>query len=108
MNKEKFPTLAQFCSAYFHQDWDLEAPDSLGIIRNYIKEESNERVQQVIKEIEQLLCLYLETEQIKKILEDELKCYYNPTAYGISHSDWLLWVQISLKQGVSTIVPRSA
>jgi hypothetical protein len=46
MTEQQFPALAQFCSAYFHQDWDLEAPDALGIIRNYLKDESISQVQQ--------------------------------------------------------------
>ena len=108
MTKEEFPALAQFCSAYFHQDWDLEAPDPLLIIRNYLQEETISQVQQTIAEIEKLLSFNLEPETLKMFLESDLKCYYNPTAYGISHSDWLLWVQISLKQGISTRIPLSA
>ncbi|VXD24095.1 conserved hypothetical protein [Planktothrix serta PCC 8927] len=108
MTEQQFPALAQFCSAYFHQDWDLEAPDALGIIRNYLKDESISQVQQTIKEIEQLLSLNLETEKLKNFLESDLKCYYNPRVYNISHSDWLLWVQISLKQGVFTRIPLLA
>ena len=105
MTQEKFPSLAQFCSAYFHQTWDLEAPNALGVIHNYLHDESISQVQQTIKEIEKVLALYLETEQLHKFLENDLKCYYNPTVSGISYSDWLLWVQISLKQGVATKIP---
>jgi hypothetical protein len=108
MTEQQFPALAKFCGAYFHQDWDLEAPDALGVIRNYLKDESISEVQQTIQEIELLLSLKLEPEPFKNLLESDLNCYYNPAAYGISHSDWLLWVQISLKQGVSTRIPLSA
>ena len=99
MTQQKFPALAQFCGAYFHQDWELEASDALGVIRNYLKEESRTQVQQTIQEIEQLLSLNLEPAALTNLLESELNCYYIPPAYGISHSDWLLWVQISLRQG---------
>ena len=102
MTPEEFPSLAQFCTAYFHQDWDLEAPNALGVIHNYLQDESNSQVEQTIKEIEYMLALSVETEQLSNFIENKLKCYYNPRVYGISHSDWLLWVQISLKQGVST------
>lgn len=108
MTKKQFSALAQFCSAYFHQDWDLEASDALLIIRNYLKDETISQVQQTIEEIEQLLSLNLEPEPLKNFLEFDLNCYYNPTSYGISHSDWLLWGQISLKQGISIRIPLSA
>ena len=110
MTKQQFPLLAQFCGAYFHQNWDLEAPDALAVIRNYIKDKSIFQVQQTINEIERLLLLsrYIDTEQLTKIIEYDLQCYYNPTAYGISLRDWLIWVQISLKQGTSKAIALSA
>jgi len=86
----------------------LEAPDALAVISNYLKDESLEQVEATIKEIEHLLSQNLATEQLKNLLECELNCYYNPTAYNISHSDWLLWVQISLKQGISIRSPLLA
>lgn len=52
---DQLPNLAQFFGAYFHQDWDLEADDALGVIRNYMKETNFPSTQQTIKEIEQLI-----------------------------------------------------
>ncbi len=80
----QFPALAQFCSAYFYQDWNLEAPNALGIIRNYFKDESNLQVQQTIKEIGHLLSLNLKTDELQNFLEYDLKCYYNPRVCNIS------------------------
>jgi len=108
MTKEQLPALAQLCGAYFHQDWDLEAPDALGVIRNYLKDESISQTLQTIEEIDRLVSLNLEPQQLKNLLESELNCYYNPAVYGISHHSWLLWVQISLKQAVSKEIPLTA
>lgn len=107
MINDKLPTLAQFFGAYFHQGWDVEAHDALGVIRNYLDDEPTSIVQQTIKEIEQLLTINLDEEQLKNLLESNLSCYYDPTVYGISHSDWLHWIQVSLKQGTSGTVVLS-
>ncbi len=103
MTKEQLqlPALTGLCGAYFHQNWDYEAPDALGVIRNYLKGEPISQIKKTIEEIDRLFSLNLEPEQLKKLFESELKCCYNPTVYGISHHSWLLWVQISLKQAVS-------
>lgn len=108
MIAEKLPRLAQFFGAYFHQDWDVEAANALGVICNYLKEEPISTVQQSIKEIEQLLAMNLDEEPLKNLLQSDLSCYYDPTIYGISHSDWLHWVQASLKQGTSGMMALSA
>lgn len=102
MNMDSFPALAQFCSCYFHQDWNLDAPDALGAIHNYLQDEPITEVQQTIKDIENLVTQNFEPHQLKEIMVFELSCYYDPTVYGISYSDWLLWVQISLKQGIAS------
>ena len=108
LTKKQLPAIAQMCRTYFHQEWNLEAPDALGVIRNYIKNESISQMLQTIEEIDRLLSLNLEPEQLKNLLESDLNCYYNPAVYGISHYSWLLWVQISLKQAISTEIPLSA
>jgi hypothetical protein len=30
-----YPQLRHFARAYFHQDWDLEAPTALGVVQNF-------------------------------------------------------------------------
>lgn len=102
MNIDRFPALAQFCSCYFHQDWNLDTPDALGVIHNYLQDEPITQVQQTIEDIEQLVTQNFEANQLKEIMVFELSCYYDPTIYGISYADWLLWVQISLKQGIAS------
>lgn len=108
MNTENFPGLAQFCSSYFHQDWNLEAPDALGLIHNYLEDEPITQVQQTLEDIENLLTQNLEPNQLKAMIVFEFSCYYDPTVYGISYADWLLWVQISLKQGIASKLALSA
>jgi len=105
---DQLPNLAQFFGAYFHQDWDLEADDALGVIRNYLKEANFPSTQQTIKEIEQLIKMNLSEEQLRDIIVCDMSCNYDPSRYGISYLEWLYWVQTTLKQGTYQIVEASA
>lgn len=101
MTANKFPYLFQFFGAYFHQDWDLEAQEDEGIIRNYLQESSLTAVKQTITEITQLLAMNFSEKRLKKFLIHELGCFYNPTSKGISYQDWLLWIENFIKKETS-------
>ncbi|MCT7950480.1 contact-dependent growth inhibition system immunity protein [Ancylothrix sp. C2] len=106
MIREQLPTLAHFFGAYFHQDWDLEAPNAEGVIRNYLQDEPFISVQQTITEINQLLEMKFSEDELKNILLFDFHCNYDPTFDGISYQDWLCWIQTFLKQTSQKSLPN--
>ena len=97
MAETKFPMLAQFLGAYFHQDWLLEDANSGTIIQQYICDESPVVVNKVIQELDQLLSFSLSDAELRDVVFNVLGCYYEPEA-GKSMKEWLQWVRSTLAE----------
>jgi hypothetical protein len=90
--------LSQFFSGYFHEDWELEADDPSGIIDLYLSQQAA-REQQigVAADLDTLLSSDLSDEAVSKMLFQDLGCYYDPAADGLSARTWLQDVSRRLK-----------
>lgn len=73
-------------SGYFHQDWDLEAGDDLGVVRNFIEGEGIIDLQPVLDAFDQVL-LGDEAEASRFLTEN--RCEYYFAADGLTAKEWL-------------------
>ena len=98
MMRNKLPNLDQFFGGYFHEDWNLEAKDASAAVSHYLNDAPDPTVLKTIEELNQLLDMNLDEERLREIMIYDLSCCYDPEFYGISQTDWLRWIQTSLKQ----------
>ncbi|MCX8156483.1 MAG: contact-dependent growth inhibition system immunity protein [Verrucomicrobiae bacterium] len=94
MTDRKLNNLVQFFGACFHQDWRLDAPTPEAVIERFLDKNPAEEVQKVVVELDELLSLSLPEDELRRMLHEELLCYYLPTETPIRN--WLAQLRTSL------------
>jgi hypothetical protein len=97
MTSHDFPTLSQFFGCYFHQDWVDEFSSTEDAITAFRTGAPPEAIESVCEELDRTLLLLEQGEDSQKVLQ-ELGCYYNPAAAGLTTIDWLEQVQEKLRR----------
>lgn len=97
MTDRKLNNLVQFFGAYFHQDWPLDDPTPEAVIERFLKKTPAEEVQKVVGELDELLALSLTEDELRRMLFEELLCYYLPTETSVRN--WLARLRASLVGG---------
>lgn len=93
--KERNEILFHFFAAYFHQDWNLDAPNWQGVVNCFVRDEGSERARHVRDEVNKLLNKVESDVQLAQVL-GELGCYYwagSPSQMR----DWLETVSTKLQ-----------
>ncbi len=88
MNTEKYQTLYQFLSGYFHQDWPEEFGTVEEVIKAFIINEPEVIRRKAHSELEHLI-YDIGNRKVDQTILDELGCYYNPEVDGVTILDWL-------------------
>ena len=84
-NTERHKRLEQFFGAYFHEDWDVEASDWTAIVAAFAAHASPEDCKQLADDV-----MWVATRSdAAAFLFEQLGCYYDPRADGLSVTDWL-------------------
>jgi CdiI immunity protein len=96
----EYSELKDFLSAYFHQDWMLEAEDPDQIVANYLAigwsaEELNALATQVIQFTESIS----EDSALDQALLSQLGCYYSTNQDGTTTRAWLHHLASELRDG---------
>ncbi len=97
MNRKDFPALEQFLGGYFHQDFLLDYGTPDNAIVAFVREESRESVRAVCDELDRLLLLLQQGGEHGDKFLQELGCYYNPAADGLTARGWLEQVRKKLQ-----------
>jgi hypothetical protein len=84
-----YPQLIYLARAYFHQDYDLDAPTATGIIANYLASEPAEAIRALAAEIEKMLDSGITDSQIEKLWITTWHAAYEPSTDGLSYRGWL-------------------
>ena len=100
MSKASFPKLEQFLSAYFHQDWALDDPDSASVVQGYLKKASGKSVAALIAELELLKDEKLKEPSLKKRVQG-LGCYLDPASEKKTYVQWMAWLHKALSSSKS-------
>lgn len=94
--------LAQFFGAYFHEDWDLDARDTDSVVDKYCSQQSGPQGPAMLADdISSLVASDLSEQALQTMLFDNLGCYYDPSADGLSARLWLQAVAARLEEGGS-------
>jgi hypothetical protein len=94
-NNERRERLRQFFSGYFHEDWDTEANSWVGVVGTYAAESSPSHVAQLAEDVAWLASC---NETAQHLLSEDLGCYYDPEADGLTVGDWLELVADELRR----------
>jgi hypothetical protein len=97
--------LCNFMSAYFHQDWTDEADNPDQVIENYLTAEPREYTVGSLEEIRRLLGERRADAELEQYLLVRLGCYYDPTADGVTVSQWLQIIADRLDRALRTAPP---
>lgn len=93
---ETFHNLRHFFGCYFHQDWMDEYENEEMAVKGYVDDDGQEDANNVVHELDQLLSQGLSETALRKVMEDDLGCEYNPDPDSVSMNAWLLWVRSTL------------
>ena len=87
-----FPTLQNFFSAYFHQDWAVEHESAEAVVDAWREGESDEYIARARDELDRLLARDLDDQALAAAVR-ALGSEYDPTGDGIGWRDWLVGIQ---------------
>lgn len=102
MMNENFDILRQLLGSYLHQDWPCEFETDVEAIRTIVETEPHDLVVAALREVEKLLSTPLSESNLRWIMENELGCYFDPIAIGMSYKDWLERVREILSGSLNT------
>ena len=85
--------LKTLAGAYFHQDFDLEAPTPDAVVENYARESSREAREGLVTEIAALLATDPSEHELEHLWNDRYYSAFDPVdRLGMTYRDWFLHV----------------
>ncbi len=84
MSFNKTSALEQLLGCYFHQDWASEFDDDVAAFQAIILAESQEMIAEGLGEINILLATELSENDLRKMLVDQIACYFDPSSDGLT------------------------
>lgn len=91
-----YPNISYLASAYFHQDYDLEADTPLGLVEVFREGEDAATADALRTEIFALLASEPTEEDLVRLWLEEARAAYDPTREGSTVRDWLCSVAEAL------------
>jgi len=88
--------LKHLAQAYFHQDYDLEAPTPLDVVRQFYEAESPGARAELKADIESILSSAMSDQEIHDLWVKESGSSYDPEADGEAYRDWFARVLAEL------------
>jgi hypothetical protein len=85
-----YPQLAHLAGAYFHQDYDLDAPTPPDIIHNFVDGEEPGAITELAAEITNILNSDMTDSQIGDLWIRTLHASYEPPKDGLTYRAWLV------------------
>lgn len=93
-----YPQLRHFARAYFHQDWDLEAPTALGVVQNFKANVHPDVTAALTSEIRSILDSGMTDDEIGDLWLKTCRAEYLPSADGMTYRSWLAAVMDVLSE----------
>jgi len=93
-----YPQLAHLAGAYFHQDYDLDAPTPAGIIGNFLDGEEPGALQELTAEIRSILDSGMTESLLDDLWITTLHASYEPAKDGLTYRAWLKTVLNTLER----------
>ena len=86
--RDSFPSLFQFLSGYFHQDWVDDSDDPDVIVKNFVDDSSRADLSGVRTDLNRILNIERTDAQLRALLA-ELGCSVEYSAFGKTAREWL-------------------
>jgi hypothetical protein len=80
--------LLHLAQAYFHQDFDLEAPTPLDVVRLFRNGEPSSAVDELISDLKSVLDSLVADSDMRDLWIHEYGASYDPLTDGISYRKW--------------------
>lgn len=80
--------LLHLAQAYFHQDFDLEAPTPLSVVRLFRTDEPSAAVNELVSDLESVLDAPMTDSEMRDLWTHEYGASYDPQANEISYRKW--------------------
>ena len=80
--------LKYLAQGYFHQDFDLDADQPIGIMRNFREQESEADVELLQAEITATIAGHGTEEDLSRLWIEDLGSSYDPRRDGVTTSEW--------------------
>jgi hypothetical protein len=80
--------LKHLAQAYFHQDFDLDAPTPLDVVRLFVGGEPPAAVDELASDIESVLDSPMSDMEMRALWIDEYDASYDPLTDGIEYRRW--------------------
>ncbi len=80
--------LRYLARGYFHQDYQLDAEEPLGVVRDFRDSEVAETVAELRRDLEELLSSGMDEEELATLWLDTFDAYYDPRQDGIEMTRW--------------------
>jgi hypothetical protein len=87
------PHLKLLAEGYFHQDYDLDFPDSESVVRGYAEREGEVATRALTREIDSLLATAMSESQYEALWSEQWLASYDPTVDGWAYRDWFAHVK---------------
>jgi cobalamin biosynthesis Mg chelatase CobN len=85
---ETLRQLPHLARAYFHQDYDLEAPTPLAVVRSFQRGEPPDVVAGLVSDLEEILSSHMSENDLRELWIRKYGASYDPRDDGKSYRDW--------------------
>lgn len=93
MKHKKLEILGQLLGCYFHQDWLHEFDSNISVIHTIVESESAEQLARGVEEIDDILATSLSEDDLEKVINGQVGCYFDPVSDGVTYEIWLKQVR---------------
>jgi hypothetical protein len=80
--------LMHLARAYFHQDYDLEAPTPLEVVKLFVSAEPSAAVIELESDLREVLSLSMSEARMRSLWIDEYSASYDPASEGVQYRQW--------------------
>jgi hypothetical protein len=91
--------LMHLAQAYFHQDFDLEAPTPLDIVDLFVAGEPQAAVDELVSDLRSLMDSAMTNADMRGLWINDYGASYDPMAEGIEYRRWFTDILERLPQG---------
>lgn len=80
--------LMHLARAYFHQDYDTEAPTPLEVVKLFVNAEPAAAIIELESDLREVLSLSMSEGQMRSLWIDEYGASYDPESGGVQYKEW--------------------
>ena len=101
MTKEQL-SLKNFMSAYFHEDWMLDAKSTHEVVSRFVRDQETSGLKDVVHALRGMLTRGDDDATLSKRLFSEFGAYFDPRGSGESTSGWLDSLANQIESAIKT------